>query len=98
MTNPLRVGIVLGSDTDLDVMLEAVKVLDALAVGSEVVVAPAHRTPKKTEEDASTAEARGLGVPIAAARGAAARPRVLAAPRAPPGIRLPHAPTPLARP
>ena len=34
MTGPVRVGIVLGSDSDLEVMLEAVKVLDALEVGS----------------------------------------------------------------
>src|SRR5204862_5587 len=73
VTNPIRVGIVLGSDSDLEVMLEAVKVLDLLEVGSEVVVASAHRTPKKTEEYASTAEARGLGVLIAAAGGAAAQ-------------------------
>ena len=33
MTGPVRVGIVLGSDSDLEVMLEAVKVLDALEVG-----------------------------------------------------------------
>src|SRR5207249_3738192 len=96
MTNPIRVGIVLGSDTDLDVMLEAVKVLDALAVGSEVVVASAHRTPKKTEEYASTAEARGLGVLIAAAGGAAALPGVLAASSALPVIGVPIAATPLA--
>jgi 5-(carboxyamino)imidazole ribonucleotide mutase len=74
VTHPIRVGIVLGSDSDLDVMLDAVKVLDALEVGSEVVVASAHRTPRKTEEYASTAEARGLGVLIGAAGGAAALP------------------------
>src|SRR5256712_11513285 len=95
MTNPLRVGIVLGSDTDLDVVLEAVKVLEALEVGSEVVVASAHRPPKKTEEYASTAEARGLGVLIAAAGGAAALPGVLAASSALPVIGVPIAATPL---
>src|SRR5256886_17013963 len=76
-------------------MLEAVKVLDLLEVGSEVVVASAHRTPKKTEEYASTAEARGLGVLIAAAGGAAALPGVLAASSALPGIGVPIAPSPL---
>ena len=95
MTNPIRVGIVLGSDSDLDVMLDAVKVLDALEVGSEVVVASAHRTPKKTEEYASTAEARGLGVLIGAAGGAAALPGVLAASSALPVIGVPIAATPL---
>ena len=73
----------------------AVKVLDLLEIGSEVVVASAHRTPKKTEEYASTAEARGVGVLIAAAGGAAALPGVLAASSALPVIGVPIAATPL---
>src|SRR5688572_15241397 len=76
-------------------MLDAVKVLDALEVGSEVVVASAHRTPRKTEEYASTAEARGLGVLIGAAGGAAALPGVLAASSPLPVIGVPIAATPL---
>ena len=91
----VRVGIVLGSDSDLDVMLEAVKVLDALDVGCEVVVASAHRTPKRTEEYASTAAGRGLGVLIGAAGGAAALPGVLAASSSLPVIGVPIASTPL---
>lgn len=90
-----RVGIVLGSDSDLDVMLEAVKVLDALGVASEVVVASAHRTPRRTEEWASGAEARGLRVLIAAAGGAAALPGVVAAFSALPVIGVPIPSTPL---
>ena len=58
----VRVGIVLGSDSDLEVMLETVKVLDALGVESEVVVASAHRTPERTHEYATTAHTRGIGV------------------------------------
>jgi 5-(carboxyamino)imidazole ribonucleotide mutase len=92
---PVRVGIVLGSDSDLDVMLETVKVLDALAVGSEVVVTSAHRTPRRTEEYATTAAGRGLGVIIAAAGGAAALPGVLAALSPLPVIGVPIAATPL---
>jgi phosphoribosylaminoimidazole carboxylase PurE protein len=91
----VRVGIVLGSDSDLDVMLEAVKVLDALEVGSEVVVASAHRTPARTERYASTAASRGLGVLIGAAGGAAALPGVLAALTSLPVIGVPIAATPL---
>jgi 5-(carboxyamino)imidazole ribonucleotide mutase len=79
VTTAVRVGIVLGSDSDLDTMLETVKVLDALGVGSEVVVASAHRTPRRTEEWASGAAGRGLRVLIAAAGGAAALPGVVAA-------------------
>ena len=95
MTGPVRVGIVLGSDSDLEVMLEAVKVLDALEVGSEVVVTSAHRTPERTHEYATTAHARGLGVLIAGAGGAAALPGVLAASSPLPVIGVPVASTPL---
>jgi 5-(carboxyamino)imidazole ribonucleotide mutase len=95
VTGPVRVGIVLGSDSDLDVMLEAVKVLDALQVGSEVVVASAHRTPRRTEEYATSAASRGLGVLIAAAGGAAALPGVVAALTPLPVIGVPIAATPL---
>ena len=95
MTGPVRVGIVLGSDSDLEVMLEAVKVLDSLGVGSEVVVASAHRTPERTHEYASTAHARGIGVLIAGAGGAAALPGVLAASSPLPVIGVPVAATPL---
>jgi len=92
---PVRVGIVLGSDSDLDVMLDTVKVLDTLEVGSEVVVASAHRTPRRTEEYASGAAARGIGVLIGAAGGAAALPGVLAAFSTLPVIGVPIAATPL---
>jgi phosphoribosylaminoimidazole carboxylase PurE protein len=95
VTGPVRVGIVVGSDSDLEVMLEAVKVLDALEVGSEVVVASAHRTPERTHEYASTAHARGIGVLIAGAGGAAALPGVLAASSPLPVIGVPVAATPL---
>src|SRR4029434_2864052 len=95
VTGPVRVGIVLGSDSDLEVMLEAVKVLDALEVGSEVVVASAHRTPERTHEYASTAHARGIGVLIAGAGGAAALPGVVAASAPLPVIGVPMAATPL---
>jgi 5-(carboxyamino)imidazole ribonucleotide mutase len=95
MDRPVRVGIVLGSDSDLDVMLEAVKVLDALEIGSEVVVASAHRTPQRTHDYAATAHARGIGVLIGAAGGAAALPGVLAAASPLPVIGVPIASTPL---
>ena len=95
MERPVRVGIVLGSDSDLEIMLETVKVLDALEIGCEVVVASAHRTPRRTEEYASTAAGRGLGVLIAAAGGAAALPGVLAASSLLPVIGVPIASTPL---
>jgi 5-(carboxyamino)imidazole ribonucleotide mutase len=91
----VRVGIVLGSDSDLEVMLEAVKVLDELGIGHEVVVASAHRTPERTHEYAASADARGIKVLIGAAGGAAALPGVLAAASALPVIGVPIAATPL---
>lgn len=91
----VRVGIVLGSDSDLPVMLEAVRVLDALEIGSEVVVASAHRTPERTHAYAATAHARGIKVLIGAAGGAAALPGVLAASSSVPVIGVPLAATPL---
>jgi phosphoribosylaminoimidazole carboxylase PurE protein len=92
---PLRVGIVLGSDSDFEVMLEAVKVLDELGIGSEVVVASAHRTPQRTHDYAASAHARGIKVLIGAAGGAAALPGVLAAASPLPVIGVPIAATPL---
>src|SRR5687767_5856515 len=76
-------------------MLDTVKVLDTHEVGSEVVVASAHRTPRRTEEYASGAAGRGLGVLIGAAGGAAALPGVLAAFSPLPVIGVPIAATPL---
>src|SRR5687767_5492155 len=76
-------------------MMDTVKTLDALEVGCEVVVASAHRTPKRTEEYATAAAGRGLGVLIGAAGGAAALPGVLAALSPLPVIGVPIAATPL---
>jgi len=59
VTNPIRVGIVLGSDSDLEVMLEAMTVLDTPAGRQRGRRRLAHRTPKKTEEYASTARRAG---------------------------------------
>jgi 5-(carboxyamino)imidazole ribonucleotide mutase len=89
------VGIVIGSDSDLDTMLQTVEVLDTLGISSEMVVASAHRTPHRTEEWASGAAARGLRVLIAAAGGAAALPGVVAAFSSLPVIGVPIAATPL---
>jgi phosphoribosylaminoimidazole carboxylase PurE protein len=95
MTTPPRVGIVLGSDSDLDVMLETVSVLEALRIGYEVVVASAHRTPDRAREYAVTAEDRGLRVLVAGAGGAAALPGFLASLSALPVIGVPVDATPL---
>ena len=95
MTLPTRVGIVLGSDSDLEVMLETVTVLEALDIGYEVVVASAHRTPDRAREYAVTAEGRGLRVLVAGAGGAAALPGFLASLSALPVIGVPVDASPL---
>lgn len=70
MDNPL-VGIIMGSDSDLNVMQEAAKVMEEFGVAYEISVVSAHRTPKRAHEYATTAIDRGLKVIIAAAGGAA---------------------------
>ena len=66
-----QVGIIMGSDSDLDTMREAAKVCEEFGVGCEVRVLSAHRTPHDAAEYAGSAEARGLRVVIAGAGGAA---------------------------
>jgi 5-(carboxyamino)imidazole ribonucleotide mutase len=68
--NP-KVGIIMGSDSDLPIMQEAAKVLEEFGVPFEITVCSAHRTPKQAHEYASTAIDRGLKVIIASAGGAA---------------------------
>lgn len=65
------VGVVMGSRSDWETMVHAAETLDSFAVPFEVRVLSAHRTPDALLEWASTAEARGLAVIIAAAGGAA---------------------------
>jgi|SRR5579884_776445 len=70
MANPV-VGIIMGSDSDLDIMSGAAKVLDEFGVANEVRVLSAHRTPEETSEYVKGAAARGLKVIIAGAGGSA---------------------------
>ena len=65
------VGIIMGSDSDLEIMSEAAKVLDKLGVAYEMTIISAHRTPERILEYASTAADKGLKVIIAGAGGAA---------------------------
>ena len=73
------VGILMGSDSDFDIMKEASDTLDDFAIASEISVISAHRTPHDLEEYASSAIERGLKVIIAGAGGAAHLPGVTAA-------------------
>jgi 5-(carboxyamino)imidazole ribonucleotide mutase len=74
-----KVGVIMGSRSDLEVMGAARDILDELGVPHEVRIVSAHRTPRWMAEYASTAESRGLEVIIAAAGGAAHLPGMVAA-------------------
>ena len=74
-----RVGILMGSDSDWDVMSAAAVRLDAFGVPYEVTVTSAHRAPQRTAAYASTARDRGLQVLIAGAGAAAHLAGVVAA-------------------
>ena len=75
----LLVGVVMGSESDWDVMQEAASLLWKLRVPYEAKVVSAHRTPGKLIEYAYQAKGRGLKVIIAGAGGAAHLPGMLAA-------------------
>ncbi|ACD90985.1 MAG: 5-(carboxyamino)imidazole ribonucleotide mutase [Chlorobium limicola] len=77
--NTPLVGIIMGSDSDFEIMKEAVYVLDEFGIASEISVISAHRTPQDLEKYAVTARTRGLKIIIAGAGGAAHLPGVTAA-------------------
>ena len=74
-----RVGIIMGSDSDLPVMKAAAEALEKLEVPYELTVVSAHRTPLRMVEYARSAEERGLRVLVAGAGGAAHLPGLVAA-------------------
>ncbi|AHF02597.1 5-(carboxyamino)imidazole ribonucleotide mutase [Marichromatium gracile] len=73
-----RVGIIMGSDSDLPVMQEAANSLAGLGIPYEMTIVSAHRTPRRLYEYAEQAAARGLQVIIAGAGGAAHLPGMAA--------------------
>ncbi len=77
MNNPL-VGVVMGSNSDWDVMQHAAQQLDAFGIAYEAKVVSAHRTPDLLFQYAQDAQARGLACIIAGAGGAAHLPGMLA--------------------
>lgn len=84
-----RIGIVMGSDSDLKIVKKAADLLDQFDVEYETIIASAHRVPARVEEYASTARERGVEVIIAAAGMAAHLPGVIAAQTVLPVIGLP---------
>ena len=74
-----KVGIIMGSESDLPVMQEAIDILEEFEIKIEVDIVSAHRTPEKMMEYGSQAHQRGLKVIIAGAGGAAHLPGMIAA-------------------
>jgi|SRR5215470_10315884 len=78
MSKPV-VSIVMGSDSDLDIMREAAKSLEEFGIAYELDVTSAHRSPERTAQFAQNAADRGIRVIIAGAGGAAHLAGVIAA-------------------
>src|ERR671930_627097 len=78
MSKPL-VSIIMGSDSDLEIMREAGKALEGFGIEYEIDVTSAHRSPDRTAEFARQAAQRGIRVIIAGAGGAAHLAGVIAA-------------------
>ena len=74
----ILVGIIMGSDSDLEIMKSAVELLNDFKIPTEVTVVSAHRTPLRMVEYAQQAKERGLKVIIAGAGGAAHLPGMVA--------------------
>src|SRR6202162_434470 len=77
-SNQPKIGIIMGSKSDLNVMQDAADVLKELGIPYEISVVSAHRTPDRMFNYARTAAERGLKVIIAGAGGAAHLPGMVA--------------------
>jgi 5-(carboxyamino)imidazole ribonucleotide mutase len=86
--NP-KVGIIMGSDSDLPVMSKAAEILDKFNIPYELTIISAHRTPDRMYNYAKTAHERGIKVIIAGAGGAAHLPGMTAAMTSVPVIGVP---------
>ena len=83
------VGILMGSDNDYEIMIEAGKILKQFDVPFELIVSSAHRTPERTAEYVRSARGRGIRVLIAGAGAAAHLAGVVAAETTLPVIAVP---------
>lgn len=86
--NPV-VGILMGSDSDYDIMVESAKILKQFDVPFEMIVSSAHRTPERTLEYVQGARDRGIKILIAGAGAAAHLAGVVAAETLLPVIAVP---------
>lgn len=78
MSKQPLIGIIMGSDSDLPIMKEAIAICDEFNISNEVSIVSAHRTPEIMVEYAKQAHQRGLKVIIAGAGGAAHLPGMVA--------------------
>jgi 5-(carboxyamino)imidazole ribonucleotide mutase len=85
----VKVGIIMGSQSDWPTMREAAEILDELGVAYEAKIVSAHRTPDRLWEYGKTAAGRGLHVIIAGAGGAAHLPGMMASKTRVPVIGVP---------
>jgi len=84
-----EVAIVMGSDSDLNVMSDAAKFLEQIGIACELLILSTHRAPKETSDFAKSAKEKGIKVIIAGAGGAAALPGSIAAATTLPVIGVP---------
>jgi 5-(carboxyamino)imidazole ribonucleotide mutase len=77
MTQP-PISIIMGSDSDLPVMQDAISICEEFGIATEVAIVSAHRTPERMVEYAKSAHERGIKVIIAGAGGAAHLPGMVA--------------------
>ena len=77
MTSP-KIGIIMGSDSDLPIMRQAADILKTLGFSFELSIVSAHRTPDRLMDYAKNAHQRGIEVIIAGAGGAAHLPGMVA--------------------
>jgi 5-(carboxyamino)imidazole ribonucleotide mutase len=75
----ILVSIIMGSDSDMKIMEEAVHIIKSFNISYEVDIVSAHRTPEKLYSFANNAHSRGIKVIIAGAGGAAHLPGMVAA-------------------
>lgn len=78
-TDQIKVGVIMGSQSDWETMQHASAILTQLGIGVETQIVSAHRTPDRLFEYAQSAKERGLNVIIAGAGGAAHLPGMVAA-------------------
>ncbi len=73
-----KVAIIMGSQSDLPIMQEAIDILQSFGIETEVDIVSAHRTPEKLFEFSNNAHTRGINIIIAGAGGAAHLPGMVA--------------------